>query len=168
MAIRSILVEQADFTPGKPKEMMNVIAHNLGYRYYMDTVQEFIVDYFHGRLQSNDVREPFHKWRFLVVVNDENLLKVHVHTNQPGVALTLAQKFGELKTIKIDNMRIQHTNITGQDHHHFHEEAALAEEAKPKVKYGIIAVAQGTGIKETFKELGVDYVIDGDKLEPTN
>lgn len=167
MAIQGqILVEQeADFTPGKPKGDDEYIgAHNLGdidIKYGYCT--EFIVDLFSWEdFNPNDVREPLSQMGdSLVVVNDENLLKVHVHTNQPGVALTLAQKFGELKTIKIDNMRIQHTNITGQDHHHFHEEAALAEEAKPKVKYGIIAVAQGTGIKETFKELGVDYVIDG-------
>ncbi|MFA5692128.1 MAG: DAK2 domain-containing protein [Acholeplasmataceae bacterium] len=167
MAIQGqILIEQdVDFISESPKIDTEYIgAHNLGdvdIKYGYCT--EFIVDLFSWEnFDPNDVREPLSQMGdSLVVVNDENLLKVHVHTNQPGVALTLAQKFGELKTIKIDNMRIQHTNITGQDHMHHHAEELSAEENKAKVKYGIIAVAQGAGIKETFKELGVDYVIDG-------
>ncbi|AUD65502.1 hypothetical protein BK011_07270 [Tenericutes bacterium MZ-XQ] len=92
----------------------------------------------------------------LVVVTDDDLLKVHVHTNQPGVALTLAQKYGDLQTIKIENMRLQHSNIMGTENH-----KAVAKTEKPKAKYGIIAVASGEGIHEAFKELGVDMIIDG-------
>jgi DAK2 domain fusion protein YloV len=92
----------------------------------------------------------------LVVVTDDDLLKVHVHTNQPGVALTLAQKYGDLQTIKIENMRLQHSNIMGTEN-----QKAVAKTEKPKAKYGIIAVASGEGIHEAFKELGVDMIIDG-------
>ena len=92
----------------------------------------------------------------LVVVTDDDLLKVHVHTNQPGVALTLAQKYGDIQTIKIENMRLQHSTIMGNE---THKEVAKTE--KPKAKYGIIAVASGEGIHEAFKELGVDMIIDG-------
>ncbi|MCR3906688.1 MAG: DAK2 domain-containing protein [Tenericutes bacterium] len=94
----------------------------------------------------------------LVVVTDDDLLKVHVHTNQPGVALTLAQKYGDLQTIKIENMRIQHSNIMG-DEIVPHKE--VKEKPKKKSKFGIIAVASGEGIHEAFKELGVDLIIDG-------
>jgi len=99
----------------------------------------------------------------LVVVTDDDLLKVHVHTNQPGVALTLAQKYGDLQTIKIDNMRIQHSNIMpGEDAHEHKEVKKDANKvAKKKAKYGIIAVGSGEGIKDAFTELGVDLVIDG-------
>jgi uncharacterized protein len=92
----------------------------------------------------------------LVVVTDDDLLKVHVHTNQPGVALTLAQKYGDLQTIKIENMRLQHSTIMGTPDH-------VVEENKPKkqANYSIIAVASGEGIHEAFKELGVDIIIDG-------
>lgn len=92
----------------------------------------------------------------LVVVTDDDLLKVHVHTNQPGVALTLAQKYGDLQTIKIENMRLQHSNIMGTEN-----QKSVAKTEKPKAKYGIIAVASGEGIHEAFKELGVDMIIDG-------
>src|SRR5690554_3016372 len=91
----------------------------------------------------------------LVVVTDDDLLKVHVHTNQPGVALTLAQKYGDLQTIKIENMRVQHSNIMHT------EEKNVNKVEKPRAKFGIIAVASGEGIKEAFKELGVDTIIDG-------
>ncbi|MCK9236426.1 MAG: DAK2 domain-containing protein, partial [Acholeplasmataceae bacterium] len=94
----------------------------------------------------------------LVVVTDDDLLKVHVHTNQPGVALTLAQKYGDLQTIKIDNMRIQHSTIMQHDEG-LHKQ--VEKPMKKKEKYGIIAVASGEGIHEAFKELGVHTIIDG-------
>lgn len=100
----------------------------------------------------------------LVVVTDDDLLKVHVHTNQPGVALTLAQKYGDIQTIKVENMRLQHSNIMGEDEHvgHSHEtKKDVNRVEKPKAKFGIIAVASGDGIKEAFSELGVDLIIDG-------
>jgi len=98
----------------------------------------------------------------LVVVTDDDLLKVHVHTNQPGVALTLAQKYGDLQTIKIENMRIQHSNIMENAETPLHQvENQLKMPKKPKAKFGIIAVASGTGIQDAFKELGVDLIIDG-------
>lgn len=89
----------------------------------------------------------------LVVVTDDDLLKVHVHTNQPGVALTLAQKYGDLQTIKIENMRLQHSTIMG--------DVSAKPVEKKKSKYAIIAVASGEGIHEAFRELGVDTIIDG-------
>ena len=90
----------------------------------------------------------------LVLVVDENLLKVHVHVNTPGKVLEIAQKFGEFVKIKVENMRLQHSELIEG-----------AKEAKPQIqehkKNGIIAVCFGDGIKNTFKELGVDYIIDG-------
>src|SRR5690554_5107414 len=116
---------------------------------------EFIVKLFDAKRDIElEIREPLSQMGdSLVVVQDEDLLKVHVHTNQPGVALTLAQKYGDLQTIKIDNMRNQHTSIM------------QSEEVKPKTKekskYAIISVAAGAGIKDAFLELGVDHVIEG-------
>lgn len=93
----------------------------------------------------------------LVLVRDEDLVKIHIHTNNPGRALNLAQRHGEFKTLKIENMRLQHTELLNNE--------AKIEEA-PKVsaerkKYGLIAVCFGDGLKKTFQELGVDYIIDG-------
>lgn len=133
-------------------------AHNLGdveIKYGYCT--EFIVKLFdHDKFSEDFMKEPLSQMGdSLVVVTDDDLLKVHVHTNQPGVALTLAQKYGELQTIKIDNMRIQHSNIMDE------ETPAQPKPKKEQSKYAIIAVASGQGIKDVFLELGVDYVISG-------
>ncbi len=104
----------------------------------------------------------------LVLVQDEELLKVHVHTNQPGVVITLGQKYGELQTMKVDNMRLQHSEVLQS----FDTETNFHEEPEPTVEdfqivneerqhYAIIAVTFGNGIKTAFKELGVSYIIDG-------
>lgn len=91
----------------------------------------------------------------LVLVTDEKLLKVHVHSNQPGVVLTTALSYGEIVTTKIENMRRQHTSIM--------EAQAQAVEEKPveKKKYALLSVCFGDGIKQAFTDLGCDYIIDG-------
>lgn len=116
---------------------------------------EFIVKLFDPeKFSEDDVRIPLTQMGdSLVVVSDDDLLKVHVHTNQPGVALTLAQKYGDLQTTKIENMRLQHSNIM--------EEAEPVSKPKEKSKYAILAVASGAGIRDAFLELGVDRVIEG-------
>ena len=88
----------------------------------------------------------------LVVVKDDNLCKVHVHTNRPGRALETAQKHGEFVTLKIENMRLQHSNL---------KSGVSDVVAKPKKYFALIAVCFGEGVSDTFKELGVDYVIEG-------
>ncbi|VEU82832.1 DAK2 domain-containing protein [Acholeplasma hippikon] len=169
MALEGQLLSEAEVNAApKTANAEYVGAHNLGeIDIKFGYCTEFIVELFDWKnFDVKTVREPLEQMGdSLVVVTDEDLLKVHVHTNQPGVAITLAQKFGELKTCKIENMRSQHSNITGQDHsqdthNHAHEE--IKEVAKkPRTEYGIIAVAQGEGIKAVFEELGVDYIVDG-------
>ena len=116
---------------------------------------EFIVKLFdYEKFNEEFMKEPLMQMGdSLVVVTDEDLLKVHVHTNQPGVALTLAQKYGDLQTIKIENMRLQHSSLM--------DEAVEAPKSTKKSKYAVIAVAAGQGVQEAFLELGVDKVIDG-------
>ncbi len=88
----------------------------------------------------------------LVVVKDDNICKVHVHTNRPGRALEAAQKYGEFVTLKIENMRLQHSNL---------KEGASEKENQPKKHFALVAVCFGEGISQTFKDLGVDYIIEG-------
>lgn len=100
----------------------------------------------------------------MVFVQDESLVKVHIHTDNPGMALEKALKYGPLKTIKIENMREQHSNLShGADlaksgAQSPSTESLLPEEKKP---YGIIAVAMGEGFSQIFRELGVDVVVEG-------
>ncbi len=88
----------------------------------------------------------------IVVVQDDDIVKVHVHTLMPGEALNLAQRYGEFVKLKIENMQEQHDHLTLVQ-----KEAAEA----PKKQYGIIAVAAGEGLEQYFRELRVDVVVSG-------
>lgn len=94
----------------------------------------------------------------IVCVQDEDIVKVHVHTLTPGVALNLGQKYGEFVKLKIENMQEQHENIMMNT---TKEDVKAETKAKPKSKYAIITVAAGEGLKEMFEELRADYVISG-------
>lgn len=96
----------------------------------------------------------------LVVVGYEDVIKVHIHTNNPGKVLEEAVKFGELSKIKIDNMREEHREMLEgmYEENSEVEESVAASEFK---KYAFISVAMGEGMKNIFKDLGVDYVIEG-------
>ena len=93
----------------------------------------------------------------IVCVQDEDIVKVHVHTLTPGEALNLGQRYGEFVKLKIENMQEQHENIMINAS----KEEILPEAPKPKQKYAIITVAAGDGLAEMFKELRADYVISG-------
>lgn len=88
----------------------------------------------------------------IVLVADETIVKVHVHTNDPGLAIQKALKYGALSNIKIDNMRLEH------EEHLFKEENKPSEPAKD---FGFVSVSAGDGLSEIFKGLGVDKVIEG-------
>lgn len=88
----------------------------------------------------------------IVCVADDEIVKVHVHTNDPGLAIQKALTFGQLSRMKIDNMREEHEEKLIRD----------AEKiAKAQKEYGFIAVSIGEGLNEIFRELGVDYIIEG-------
>ena len=98
----------------------------------------------------------------IVVVADEEIVKVHVHTNDPGVAITRALTYGELSRMKIDNMREEHREKLIKDAEKI--AAQTAEQPKktmPHKEVGFISVSIGDGIGEIFKGLGVDYLIEG-------
>lgn len=92
----------------------------------------------------------------IVCVQDDDIVKVHVHTLTPGDALNMGQRYGEFVKLKVENMQEQHENI-------MMNAAVEKEEApqQPKSKYAIITVAAGDGLKDMFTELRADYVISG-------
>ena len=95
----------------------------------------------------------------LVVVGDDGIIKVHVHTNTPGDVLQEALAFGQLLTIKIENMKLQHENKVIQDAKESEvEEQAVSEEPK---EFGFIATSMGEGLAKIFKDFGVDHIIEG-------
>lgn len=101
----------------------------------------------------------------IVLVADDEIVKVHVHTNQPGEAFTRALTYGSLSRMKIDNMREEHHERLIKNAEKMAEkqkqEEAEAKKNEPKKKYGFIAVSVGEGLDEIFKGLNVDYIISG-------
>ena len=104
----------------------------------------------------------------IVCVADDDVVKIHVHTNDPGLAIQKALTYGQLSKMKIDNMREEHQEKLIRDaeklaEQQANEEAAHEEKkpAEPKKAMGFIAVSIGAGMNEIFKELGADYIIEG-------
>ena len=99
----------------------------------------------------------------VVVVDDDEIIKVHVHTNVPGEVLTEALTYGPLQTVKIENMRNQHTALSGKEDapEAAAETEAEPEVAKPEKQFGVVAVSAGEGMANLFRELGVDRVVTG-------
>ena len=134
------------------------------------------------RLGPAESKKPFNKNRFtsvlnahgnsLVVVQDDDIIKVHVHTLKPGDIFNYAQQFGEFVKMKCENMTEQHNEIlinekNNQGIHMAASEltsaplAAPKKENKPAKEYAIIATSSGKGIDELFNEVGVDYIVSG-------
>ena len=127
-------------------------------------------------LGPDSVKKPFNEKRFtyvleshgnsLVVVHDEDIVKVHVHTLKPGEILNYAQQFGEFLKLKIENMTEQHHELaTGalaaEDVHTDLIEEASEAELGPKEDFAMIAVSSGPGIDELFNEIGIKVLVKG-------
>lgn len=109
-------------------------------------------------------KEPFDEFKFreelsvmgdsLLVISDDEVAKVHIHSETPGAVLTAGQKYGSLMKIKVDNMREQHTAIVGENHQAPKKEIT-------KVPYAIVTIAMGEGIADLLRSIGASYVIEG-------
>ena len=88
----------------------------------------------------------------LLVVSDEDYVRVHVHVEHPGEAMNIAQQYGSFVQVKVENMREQHSEIVGEQ---------VKTKVKPKAEYGIVSVAMGTGIEELLTSLGASVVLTG-------
>lgn len=98
----------------------------------------------------------------IVCVADDDVVKVHVHTNDPGLAIQKALTFGQLSRMKIDNMREEHQEKLIKDAEKLAKmQAEEMEKEEPKKPVGFIAVSIGEGLNDIFRELGVDYIIEG-------
>src|SRR5699024_2312215 len=146
------------------EEMVNAEHHKIA-QDFMDTSEiefgyctEFMVKFDPEKLKEHPFKEDVFRKDLsehgdsLLVVADEEVIKVHVHVEYPGTVLTMGQKYGSLINMKIENMREQHTAIVGDKHN---------EAPKKKLKYGIVTVAMGEGIKTLFESLGATVVIEG-------
>ncbi|MGL5347379.1 MAG: DAK2 domain-containing protein [Peptostreptococcaceae bacterium] len=115
---------------------------------------EFILE--SNQISDAQIRDMMLKYGdSLAVVGDEGIIKVHVHTNDPGLVLQDALKYGQLVTIKIENMKVQHENTLVENGN-----AEIAPSAEEK-EFGFIATSMGDGLAQIFKDFGVDYIIEG-------
>ena len=125
---------------------------------------EFMINLMTDRRET----EPFNETEFrreleqfgdsILVVSDEELVKVHIHAEYPGDALNFAMKFGDLKKIKIENMREQYDDVVKSTSLPKKKEDEKPSEKKP---YGIVAIASGKGLADIFRSMGADEVIEG-------
>nr|WP_245301434.1 DAK2 domain-containing protein [Virgibacillus natechei] len=147
------------------EEMVNAEHHKSAHD-FMDTADiefgyctEFMIKFEADKLSKN----PFNEEEFrnelsehgdsLLVVSDDDIIKVHVHAEYPGTCMTLGQRYGSLTNMKIENMREQHTALV--------DEANNRNEPKEKTEYAIVTVAMGSGLTELFESLGASVVIEG-------
>lgn len=120
---------------------------------------EFMVKFKEDKLKANPFEEEAFRNELsnhgdsLLVVSDDELVKVHIHSEHPGECLNLGQRYGDLINMKIENMREQHTAIVGSK--------PKQDKPKAKTEYGIVTVAMGKGLKELLESLGATVVIQG-------
>lgn len=143
--------------------------HHKSVQGFMDTEDivfgyctEFMVRYQPEKLKNN----PFTEEKFrndlsqygdsLLVIADEQVAKVHIHTEQPGVVLSYGQTYGDLVNMKIENMRQQHTTILEAD-----QAVQTTPVSKAASEYGIVTVSMGSGIADLFRSIGAEEVIEG-------
>lgn len=122
------------------------------------------------RLGPDSVKKVFNENRFknwllaqgnsLVVVRDDDIVKVHVHTLTPGHVLTYAQNYGEFIKLKIENMTEQHTHLTTKPEEPRKEVKTVSQHV-PTKDYGMVAISAGKGIDELFTDIGVDKIVSG-------
>ncbi|MFD6206769.1 DAK2 domain-containing protein [Peribacillus sp. NPDC060253] len=142
--------------------------HHMNVQGHMNT-EDIVFGYcteFMVRLESEKLaNKPFDEEKFrndlseygdsLLVISDDEVVKVHIHSEQPGTCLNYGQQYGSLIKLKIDNMREQHTAIVGETN------TQLQTKPAAKDKFGVVSVAMGTGISELFKSIGAKSVIEG-------
>ena len=161
-------VDYSDFSKGQGTSSVTKISPQAEADIKFGYCTEFII-----LLDHEMPEEEEHKFKefltsigdSIVLVADDEIVKVHVHTNHPGQAIERALTYGALSRMKIDNMREEHQEKLIKDAEKLAREQAEQEAAMeaelPEKEAGFIAVSAGQGLTEIFKELGVDYLIEG-------
>lgn len=137
---------------------------------FMDTSEivygyctEFMVRFEHDKKPFNEAEFRKDMSQFgdsLLVISDDEVVKIHVHTETPGAVISYGQQYGSLVKVKVDNMRLQHTAIVGENHHKEDFKKPAKKEVK-KHSYAIVTVAMGEGVAELLESIGASYVIEG-------
>ncbi|WP_102692700.1 DAK2 domain-containing protein [Rummeliibacillus pycnus] len=137
---------------------------------FMDTSEivygyctEFMVRFEADKKPFNEVEFREDMSRFgdsLLVISDDEVVKIHVHTETPGAVISYGHQYGSLVKVKVDNMRLQHSAIVGEDSNKEESKSPMKKEVK-KQPYAIVTVAMGEGVAKLLESVGASYVIEG-------
>ena len=155
-AMRGVIVEKIvqTATEGGKADFAQYTAEDITFAY----CTEFLIERSKADKEVNRLRDFLDvRGDSIVVVDDETIIKVHVHTNDPGAALTEALTYGSLHEIKIENMHEQHSEASGNAT----SEASAPQEPEEQKPFAVVSVCAGKGLEEIFQDLGVDRVITG-------
>lgn len=158
-------IDFSGFTPTRPSVPMNSSYNEAEVDIKFGYCTEFIVKLNDGHNEES-VEDELRQYLptigdSIVAVADDGIVKIHVHTNDPGLALSKGLSYGNLSRIKIDNMREEHQEKLFKDSLKLAAEQAKAHEPKITKEFGVISVCAGEGLAKIFKDLNVDYVIQG-------
>lgn len=154
----ALLEEEA--APAAESAQSKISAEDIRFTY----CTEFIIDKSSPAIRADKMKSAISKvGDSMVVIDDEDIIKVHIHTNNPGFVLEHAVRLGELATVKIENMKLQHSNIVSQSA----DEKKPAPSASPRVKNAAVAVAAGSGVEALFSDLGAAIISGGQTMNPS-
>jgi len=160
-AMRGIVIEKAAPAAGETgkADFTQYTAEDITFAY----CTEFMIERNQKPKEVNRLRDFLDvRGDSIVVVDDETIIKVHVHTNDPGVVLTEALTYGSLLSIKIENMREQHSEMSGDSGTAAQQGANLSQQEQENSKaFAVVAVCAGKGLEEIFHNLGIDRIITG-------
>ncbi len=129
---------------------------------------EFIVEKSSPAIKSDKMKSAISKiGDCMVVIDDDDIIKVHIHTNNPGFVLEHAVRLGELSTVKIENMKLQHSNIVNKEEAKPEEKKEEAKPAVPASRNAVIAVGAGAGVEGLFSDLGARVISGGQTMNPS-
>lgn len=163
----TVEVQVASPAANKPAEALNAAAHASG-DIEFGYCTEMFIDLSTGiKKKFEDIETDLAQFLdtmgdSIVLVGEDDVVKIHIHTNNPGAVMEKSLTLGQLSNIKIDNMRLQHAELVSFDNSYAHAPTVKKEVPQTPAKaIGVIAVASGHGFKDIFDQLGVDYVIEG-------
>ncbi len=146
-----IALKDQGFAPANKPAQSSISTEDIKFAY----CTEFIINKYDAKISADKMRNAIEpKGDCMIVIDEDDIVKVHIHTNHPGFVLEQAVKIGEMVNIKIENMREQHTDIINA------EEKPASKKSEHKA-VGVVAVANGEGLITAFTELGVTNIIHG-------
>lgn len=158
----TVIEAQEEENEGEKSAQATISAEDIKFTY----CTEFIIEKSTKAMRADKMKSAISKvGDCMVVIDDEDIIKVHIHTNNPGFVLEHAVRLGELSTVKIENMKLQHHNIVNKEEEKKEETPKTPD--VPPVKNAVIAVGAGEGVEGLFSDLGASVISGGQTMNPS-